>query len=73
MAFRPNHSANLPREFCDCGQCGKRGVYKVKGTVWRYPDGRLTGHAPSTRCKYCGQRIWAMTTAEYEQRLNGTG
>jgi len=70
MPFAANHSANLPREFHQCDQCGKRGVYRYGGTVLRAANGQLGGISPGRRCKYCGHRTPDLTQADYEAALN---
>lgn len=71
MAFAPNHSANLPREFAYCPHCLKKGVYQYGGTIIRAADGSLDGLPPGHRCKYCRQpHPDNMTHAEYRTRIN---
>lgn len=70
MSVRPNHSGNLPREFSECPQCGKRGMYRYGGHVVRGRDGGLGGHPPGKRCKYCGHRQPEKTQAEFEAAIN---
>ena len=71
MAFAPNHSNNLPREFCPCPRCSKKGLYRYGGTAYRTMDGyTLDGVPPGRRCKYCGHRIHDLTPDEYRRQLN---
>ena len=51
MAFAPDHSGNLPREFTRCPQCGYKGVYHINPT--RRADGSQV--YDQWRCKYCGR------------------
>jgi DNA-directed RNA polymerase subunit RPC12/RpoP len=70
MTVAPNHSGNLPRDFAACPRCGKKGLYRYGGWVAKTASGRLGGHPPGRRCKYCGHRILDVTQEEFERWIN---
>jgi len=70
MPVAPNHSGNLPRDFEYCPECGRKGLYRYGGRVWRMPNGKLSGMPPGRRCKYCRHAIPDCTTQELETEIN---
>lgn len=70
MADRgPGRADNLPREFCQCPSCGKKGFYRYGAQVRHSPVTGWGGTPPGQRCKYCGYRK-AMSLDQFKVKLD---